>query len=408
MPRYIKPVPRFYLHLKKGEYYLFFTLRYANQLVRMPLSEKVQKRYWDSKQMRCRETVSYPDAVEINEKIEKYETEAKDLWREKKGKIDAAEFRREMEYRLRIKDRPNESATDLLTFASTYTKPGVKPGSLLTIAKTAKLIEAYHATGAPVKFEAITLAWIDGFIAFMYARGLTVNYANRIAKAVKQLMKASAGTHHNSIDFLRFIAKTSNVLPVYLTVDELTTWSNVDIPAHLEKYRDLFLIGCYTGLAFREFTSITPDCISTEGRKVITIVREKTGVVVKIPVLKALDAVLQKYGYQSPQTTNTEMNAALKTIARLAGLNRLVTIKDTTGGIARHEKKPLYEVISTHCGRRTFATMFSLLGIDPDTIRASLGHKTELMTRKYIGTEFLAMAENLAKEIESKTNFEFA
>jgi integrase len=243
----------------------------------------------------------------------------------------------------------------------------------------------------------------------MYSRGLTVNYANRIAKAVKQLMKASAGTHHNSIDFLHFTAKAEKVLPVYLTVDELTTWTNADIPAHLEKYRDLFLIGCYTGLAFRELTSITPDCISTErGRKVITIVRQKTGAVVKIPVLKALDAVLQKYGYQSPQATNAGMNIAIKDIARLAGLNRLVTIKDTTGGIVRHEKKPLHEVISTHCGRRTFATMFSLLGIDTDTIRAILGHSTEAMTRKYIGTEFLAMADNLAKEIESKTNFEFA
>ena len=50
---------------------------------------------------------------------------------------------------------------------------------------------------------------------------------------------------------------------VYLSIDELQKIEKIDLKASpkLEKVRDLFLIGCYTGLRFSDFTQINPENI---------------------------------------------------------------------------------------------------------------------------------------------------
>lgn len=413
MPRYLKPVPRFYLHKKNGEYYIFLTIRFNNQLVRLPLSKKIAKRYWNAKQMRCRELAEIEsEAIEINALIESYEAAAKAVWQETKGKVDAAEFRLKIEYKVGTKTAPATAPTDLISAAKALIakNEGKKPAVVALHTRTLKHLEAYANTGANVAFEAITPGWIEDFLNFMYARNLFINTAMRSAKVVKQWMRFAQGEQwHNNTAYQAWTADFEETDTFYLYPSELDALKALNLSPSQSVIRDLFFIGVYTGLAFAEFTSIRPDMISTEaGRKVITITRGKTQKRLKIPILKELDAILAKYGYTSPQVTNQHLNDGLKVMAREAGLNRIVNEKDTSGGIVKYSPRPLHSVIASHCARRTFATLFYLIGVDVKKISALLGHTTEKQTREYIGADFMEMAEQFADDVTRKTNLEFA
>lgn len=55
----------------------------------------------------------------------------------------------------------------------------------------------------------------------------------------------------------------------------------------LEKYRDLFLVGCYTGLRWEDYKSIKKDDFSqtNKGTPVLIVRTAKTGIRVVIPIL---------------------------------------------------------------------------------------------------------------------------
>ena len=54
--------------------------------------------------------------------------------------------------------------------------------------------------------------------------------------------------------FVKPSSRGSNKLA--LTERELEIMANTELPAKKEKYRDLFLIGCYLGMRFSDYSSI--------------------------------------------------------------------------------------------------------------------------------------------------------
>ena len=57
---------------------------------------------------------------------------------------------------------------------------------------------------------------------------------------------------------------------IYLTNKELQELSQLDLKANerLEIVRDLFLIGCYTGMRYSDYTNITKDQIDEDFTKI--------------------------------------------------------------------------------------------------------------------------------------------
>ena len=122
--------------------------------------------------------------------------------------------------------------------------------------------------------------------------------------------------------------------------EELTKLADKDFSiVRLEQVRDVLLFCCYTGLAYIDVYSLTTSDIAEEnGRLWIRKARHKTSVMCHIPILKPAKEILDKYAslpYKDekllPVLSNQKMNAYLKEIAGIVGIN-----KDLTTHLARH------------------------------------------------------------------------
>jgi integrase len=95
-----------------------------------------------------------------------------------------------------------------------------------------------------------------------------------------------------------FRAPDRQVKHVYLTKDEVNTLFIMPLTGHLEKTRDIFIIGYHTGLRVSD--------------------TEKTGESVYIPVHWQVRAILKKYSGLPPLITDPKLNTRLKELCKLA------------------------------------------------------------------------------------------
>jgi integrase len=165
----------------------------------------------------------------------------------------------------------------------------------------------------------------------------------------------------------RFKRPSEPVESIYLTKEELDKIRSLDLVdrSNLEKVRDLFIIGCYTGLRYSDFSKICPENIITEGEGTyIVITTQKTTTRVVIPLNPVVIEIIRKYGGTIPKAySNQKMNHFLKVIGELAGITNKVQITRTKAGVKTKTAIPKYQLIHTHTCRKSFATNAFLSGV---------------------------------------------
>lgn len=251
------------------------------------------------------------------------------------------------------------------------------------------LIEYQIATNHPIDYDAFSLTFYNSFKIWLTNRGLSLNYVGCLLKNLKILLKQAHadGLHTNTVfqhrDFKKF---SEDVDSVYLSDDELTTINALSLTQTpgLDRARDLFLIGCYTGLRFSDFSELRPENITHNGRT-LTCRTQKTAERVVIPLNSKVRAILEKYDGVPPQPiSNQRLNEHLKELGKKAGLTERVEITRTEGGSRKTRYVQKWELIGTHTARRSFATNAYLAKVDPVQIMKITGHRSEKMLLRYI------------------------
>ena len=158
----------------------------------------------------------------------------------------------------------------------------------------------------------------------------------------------------------------------FLTSEELERLAKKQFSVErLEQVRDIFLFCCYCGLAYVDVHSLTKKDIVEDGDKFwIRKARHKTNIMCHIPLITPALEILNKYkthmaatGYLLPVLSNQKMNAYLKEIADIVGINKNLT---------------------THCARHTFATTVTLANnVSIENVSKMLGHRSLRMTQHY-------------------------
>jgi integrase len=252
-----------------------------------------------------------------------------------------------------------------------------------------KLVIYQTETGRGIDFDDLTLDFYDHFKRWLTAQGLTLNYVGTLLKDVKVMLKQAHadGMHQNTAyqhkNFKKLVEEVDNV---YLSDAELTTLYSLDLTANarLDRVRDLFLIGCYTGLRFSDFSQLRPENITHEGR-IFTRKTLKTFEKVSIPLNPNVLAILAKYEGVPPRTiTNQRLNSYLKELCQLAGFVEGVEVGRTKGGKRQVAYKPKFELVTSHTARRSFATNAYLAGVNPVMIMKVTGHRSESVFLRYI------------------------
>jgi hypothetical protein len=170
--------------------------------------------------------------------------------------------------------------------------------------------------------------------------------------------------------FKKYDGKLNVTEVTFLTEEELhRIESKTFAIERLEKVKDIFLFSCYTGYAPVDAQKLTQDNIVMDSNKELWIKteRQKTKTKANVPVLPQTLKIIQKYQYSEkgliPKLSNQKMNAYLKEIADIIGLNKK---------------------LNWYSSRHTFATTVTLgNGIKIENVSAMLGHTTIKQTQHY-------------------------
>ncbi|MBI3136413.1 MAG: tyrosine-type recombinase/integrase [Bacteroidetes bacterium] len=213
------------------------------------------------------------------------------------------------------------------------------------------------------------------FTASLKSSGLGESTVNKYLKNVKVFLNWLYQNDHTQVNYAKYFKfmKLSEQ-PIYaLTLDELSLLENSEIDnKKLERIRDIFLFSCYTGLRHSDVKQVKRENVF-EGQLILK--QQKTRQYVSIPLMSEAQAILEKYNY-SLQISNQKANAYLKDLFKALEMNRqILTSKGT---------KKLSDVISFHCGRKTFCTTALISGMQSDIVKQISGHKKDDVFQRYV------------------------
>jgi integrase len=171
----------------------------------------------------------------------------------------------------------------------------------------------------------------------------------------------------------------------------------------LERTRDLFLIGAFTGMRFSDYSEIRPENIRPieDGGKTVTCIvktTQKTGRKVFIPMTNPnLIAILERNGMKAPpKISNQKLNDYTKELCQIAGFDSPVEITEFRAGRQSSQVFKKYELVGTHTARRSFATNALKRGLPINEIMKFTGHTTMASFLKYVKTTGEETAVSLA------------
>lgn len=172
-----------------------------------------------------------------------------------------------------------------------------------------------------------------------------------------------------------------------LTEQEILTIKNTEIPESLQVAKDWLLVSCYTGQRISDFMNFCVDkIIKIKGRYCLNFVQQKTKKEITIPLHPAVINVVKANQNTFPTKIDIQKyNTDIKEIAKISGLKQKIVAKKRIGYRSRLMEVEKWEVITSHIGRRSFATNF--YGKIPTALlMEATGHSTEEMFLKYISS----------------------
>ena len=249
----------------------------------------------------------------------------------------------------------------------------------------------------PIDFKDLDLKFYERLTLFFEGKNMMPNTIGKYMKTLKSFIRAADESGIEVVqDYKRraFTVPKEDVSNVYLNEYELQKLFDLDLSnsSALANVRDIFLVGCQTGLRFSDYQNIKTQNIKTETDattgetyQVVKVETKKTGASVAIPISEMLQNIIDAHGGGFPKgISNQKTNEHLKKISQLAGFTGNVEISETRGGKRSQSTRQKWELITTHTARRSFATNQYLRGIPSITIMQITGHKSEKAFIKYI------------------------
>ncbi len=381
---------------KKTLVYLFYN--YNNQRLKFSTGEKILPLFWNVTKQRAKETSKFPEYPEFNQRLRNIETAVNNCYRRLFN--DNIYISPEILKKELLNELDDEKLiTKQIDFLD-WIKSEIE---ILKLSQKVGSIQVYnallkHLTEFSIKrkykltFESITIEFYEQLKDYLINEKKLLN--NTFGKQIKTLktflnLATEKGVNTNLTFKSRlFKAPQESIDHIYLNSDELDKIYKTDFldKKYLDRVRDLFLIGCHTGLRFSDFTQLKKENLkNNKNGFVFDVITNKTGERVIIPVKPVVKSIWDKYEGQLPRAiSNQKMNEYLKELGELAGITDLVIIKKTSGLDVREKTCPKYELISTHTARRSFATNAFLSGVPAISIMKFTGHKTESSFMKYI------------------------
>ena len=380
----------------KKDTLIYLIYNYQYKRFKYSTGEKINPKFWNPISQRAKETKKFKEYPEFNESLDLLETGIKKAFRNLLNNgIQPNNDNLKVELESNISNHLlQKKKLTLFEFIEAHIEDSKITKSIGTIkvynTSFGYLKSFAESINRNIDFNHITLEFYNQYIKFLtYENNLSVNTVGKHIKSLKTFLNEATerGLNHQ-LEFRnkKFKKTEEESDSIYLTIEELKKIEKIDLSSNkrLEKVRDLFLIGCYTGLRFSDFTQIKPENIIAE-KSMIQIRTHKTGDRVSIPLHPTVKNLLEKYNNKLPKSFSNQLtNELIKEVARMTGLREQIETSITKGGKVEKSTSPKYKLISTHTARRSFSTNCYIAGIPSISIMKITGHKTEKSFLKYI------------------------
>lgn len=172
---------------------------------------------------------------------------------------------------------------------------------------------------------------------------------------------------------------------VTLTEREIVQIKQTDVPERLQAAKDWLMISCYTGQRFSDFMHFdTEQLKEVNGKTCLYFTQQKTQKEILLPLHPTVIHTIERNGNGFPKLMDIQhYNSGIKEIARLAKLNEPIKARKRLGFRTKEVNVEKWKILSSHIGRRSFATNF-YGKIPTPLLMEATGHSTEQMFLKYI------------------------
>lgn len=383
---------------------IFARISYNKQTLKYYLPEKINPKFWNSTEHRARQTQKFPTHPEFNRGLENKTASIHNVYMKYFNDNKEAPTIEIFKTLLDIEFGKVEKIT--YTFFSYFekyianlsNKVNSKTGKLIskgtkgTYQNTLNILREFGKTyKRKIGFETIDIDFYYDFKEYLNnERNLSVNTIGKLIKNIKVVLNdATENGHNKNLAFKgkRFIVESEKSTSIYLNEIELAELYSLDLnnSKKLDTVRDLFLIGCHTGLRYSDYSNIKPENVDIENN-MLNIQTQKTGISIAIPLHTIVKNILRKYDYILPKSiSNQKTNDYLKDIGlQVPSLHEQITKTITRGGIQEVQRLFKYEILTTHTARRSFATNLYISGFPSISIMKITGHTSERSFMKYI------------------------
>lgn len=359
---------------------------------------EVSKHYWAKEhfQKRPKDVTISNKQIEVNQELNKIENHILKAF----DKNDSLLFTKEwLELQLDLYYNPPQKAgipinlVQYIDYYIDYRKHEVKPTSVkkFNVIKS-KLERMQLELKRTFLIKDINDNFKNEFVAFQKKNGYAQNTIQRELVFIKTFCKHARFLGLDTdpqLDVIR--VDKAKAEKIYLTFDELEAIEN-KIFGHdyLNNVRDWLIISCYTGQRVSDFLRFTKKMIRVEnGKSLLEFTQKKTDKLVTIPIHKKILQILDKRNGEFPRSiSDQKYNDYIKEVCKLTGINELTQggkMIDTDKGMRKVSGVyPKYELVTSHIGRRSFATNF--YGKIPTSYLIYItAHGSEAQFLNYIG-----------------------
>ncbi|GAA5043045.1 integrase [Marivirga lumbricoides] len=373
--------------------------------LRLSTGFSVKPTHWSKKNKNV--LSANPNAVAINKGLKEFTKKALSVYLEAKEKrlIPNREyFELEMKPNKEVENRN----TEFWKVFDYYMNEKKKSFSLSTVKKFNSLKKHLQnfelERKIPLQFETITNKVMKELQSYFYEdvvikidsegkeyKGLNTQTTAKYLGTFKMFMNwALMNKYSKNTDFKEFKIKHQprTIKAVLNDVDlgKLRSYESKE-KKYLNNVRDLLILSCLTGLRFSDYSSIKSEHLikDNESNYSLLMMQKKTNDYVEIPLNdEALQIVRKLLKNEIHPISNQKMNLYAKELCKLAKINEPFEVIQYKGNIRLTKSIPKYELITTHTGRRTFATNLLLKGVPAEIVMEFTGHRDYESFSKYV------------------------
>ncbi|MDQ1086143.1 tyrosine-type recombinase/integrase [Siphonobacter sp. SORGH_AS_1065] len=356
-------------------------------LVRTPL--RIEADAWDAERQRPR-NIYLKKYKTINAKLNRLKIALHQLFQVKKTTRSLSLKTLERKINTLCQLEPSYGEDSLLAAMSHY----IHSRSHLLCTSTYKrylvflrLIERFEGhRRQTLVIEQVNADFVRDFLAFGTLEAYSTSTVHRTIHFVRTILnfleKRGVRTFAYELELPREKQETPCIT---LSEDEVIQINDTSVPTALQAAKDWLIISCYTGQRVSDFMQFNQQMLRSLGEKMcVSFVQQKTQKQILLPLHQTVLKVMRLNGGSFPAKLSGQLyNQQIKAVAQLAGINSLTTVRKRQGFRSMTQVLPKWKAITSHIGRRSFASNF-YGKIPTPLLMEATGHSSERMFQRYV------------------------